>query len=132
MIHYSGMLGYFLTLRQSLLLRDPIIRYAFLAALFANLVNWALMIWAFFFKFAKNDFLILHSTVYFGIDLAGAKYRIFFYPLLGFLFLAVNALLAVIWGKRDVFLSRGTSWFTAGLMFIMLAASGFLVALNLQ
>lgn len=126
------MLGYFLTLRQSLLLRDPIIRYAFLAALLANLANWGLVIWAFFFKFAEKDFLVLHSTVYFGIDLAGAKYRIFFYPLLGALILSVNAFLAVIWGKRDVFLTRGSAWFTVGLSLTLLYASVFLIALNLQ
>lgn len=132
MLRYLRMLAYFLTLRQSLLLRDPIIRYGFLAALLANLVNWGLVVWAFFFKFAEKDFLILHSTVYFGIDLVGAKYRIFFYPLLGLLMLAVNAFLVVLWGKRDIFLTRGSAWFTVGLSLTLMAASIFLVTLNLQ
>lgn len=96
------------------------------------MASWALMLWAYFVKFGFKDYLVLHSTVYFGIDLAGQKYRIFFYPLFGTVVLLANAFIVSRWGKRNVFLARGTAVIDMVTLAVLLAASILLVNLNLQ
>ena len=118
--------------RQSLVFRDLFIKYLFFAAGAGNIASWAIMLWAYFVKFGFKDFLVLHSTVYFGIDLAGPKYRIFFYPLFGTAVLLANAFIVGRWGKRNVFLARGTAMVDIVILAVLLAASIMLVNLNLQ
>ncbi len=126
------MLSYIFSWRQSLVFRDLFIKYLVLAAAAANLASWIIMTWAYFFKFRFKDFLVLHSTVYFGIDLAGSKYRIFFYPFFGAVVILGNVLLISRWGRRNTFLSRGAAFFVAIITGVLLAASILLVNLNLQ
>ncbi len=121
------MLTYLFSVRQSMLFRDPLIRHALWAAGIINILHWGFVLWAYLFFLAGKDFILLHSTIYFGVDLAGFKYRLFFYPFLGLGVSLLNSLLVVVWGKRDVFLARGAGWATVGLQILFLIASIFII-----
>lgn len=51
------------------------------------------------------DFLSLHYNIYFGIDLIGSWYRIFYIPVAGLIFLIINFILIVLLYKKERFLS---------------------------
>lgn len=125
------MLAYFAGLRQSLLFRDPLIKYGYFIGALADLASWALTLWAALTRLSSTEFLALHTTIYFGIDLFGPAYRLFFYPCVGLIIILLNSALAAHWGKRDVFLARSSAAFTAGLEVILFLASFFVVLLNI-
>ncbi|MBI2099107.1 hypothetical protein HYT45_01690 [Candidatus Uhrbacteria bacterium] len=126
------MLAYVLALRQSLLFRDPLIKYGYLIGALFNFASWALLLWFDLFRLGEQKFAALHTTIYFGIDLVGPAYKLFFYPLIGLIIFLVNAGMAGKWGKRDVFLARSSAWITAFLELALFLASLFVVLLNLQ
>ena len=125
------MLAHFAGLRQSLLFRDPSLKYGYLIGALANLASWILLVWAALTRLSSIEFLALHTTIYFGIDLFGPAYRLFFYPFFGLIIILVNSLIVVYWGKRDVFLARSSAAFTAGLEVVLFLASLFVVLLNI-
>ena len=61
-----------------------------ICAFFVNLANWGAI--AYFIR--PVDFpIILHYNVYFGVDVIGAWWQMYFLPLIGLVILCVNAVL---------------------------------------
>lgn len=56
-------------------------------------------------QWSSQDLLILHYNVTTGIDLIGPENRLFIFPILGFLILAINTALAMVIKKERKFLS---------------------------
>lgn len=65
-------------------------QWVFVGSFILNAVNWGLI--AFFIR--PVDFpLILHYNVYFGVDVIGFWWQVYFLPLIGLMILLVNAFL---------------------------------------
>lgn len=76
---------------------SSLIQWVFIGSLLLNLANWAAV--AFFIR--PVDFLIvLHYNVYFGVDLIGSWWQMYFMPLVGLLILLVNADLGYLFYQR--------------------------------
>ena len=64
---------------------------AFLIALLLNLISWALLVWQ---EFRLAGDVILHYTIYFGVDRFGPAWQIFYVPLVGLVVLLINFFLS--------------------------------------
>ncbi len=70
----------------------------FFSALFFNILSWVFLIY--FIKPSAYP-LPLHYNIYFGVDLIGAYSRIFTLPLVGFLIILMNFILAFWFYLKD-------------------------------
>ncbi len=76
---------------------NSLVQWVLIGAIFVNLVNWAIL--AYFIR--PVDFpIILHYNVYFGVDLIGSWWQVFFLPLMGTLILIINLILAYFFFKQ--------------------------------
>jgi len=85
--------------------RDRLIRYTVLAALLLQASLWFLISYKIMPLANELDFFSLHYNIYFGIDLIGSWYRIFYIPVAGLLFLTINLVLIFFLYKKERFLS---------------------------
>lgn len=70
--------------------QSGIVHWVFIGALILNVVNWGLI--AYFIR--PVDFpIILHYNVYFGVDVIGDWWQVYYLPLIGLLILAANTIL---------------------------------------
>jgi hypothetical protein len=77
--------------------RSPLIQWVIIGALFVNIANWGSI--AFFIR--PVDFpVILHYNVYFGVDVIGAWWQIYFLPLIGLVILTVNTVLGYLFYQQ--------------------------------
>ena len=76
---------------------SSLLQWVFIASLALNLGNWLFI--AFFIR--PVDFLIiLHYNVYFGVDVIGSWWQMYFVPFIGLLILLVNAVLGFLFYQR--------------------------------
>lgn len=85
--------------------RDRLIRYNVLVALLLQASLWFLIFFKIMPLVNQLDFLSLHYNIYFGIDLIGSWYRIFYIPVAGLIFLIINIFLIILLYKKERFLS---------------------------
>lgn len=77
--------------------RSGLVHWVLIAALFLNGANWGAI--AYFIR--PVDFpIILHYNVYFGVDVIGPWWQIYFLPLIGFLILIVNTALGYLFYQQ--------------------------------
>lgn len=77
--------------------RSSLVQWVIIAALLVNFADWGVV--AFFIR--PVDFpIILHYNVYFGVDVIGAWWQIYFLPLIGLLILSVNTLLGYLFYQQ--------------------------------
>ena len=70
--------------------QSGIVHWVFIGAFILNLVNWGLI--AYFIR--PVDFpIILHYNVYFGVDVIGDWWQVYYLPLIGLLILLANTIL---------------------------------------
>lgn len=70
--------------------RNGLVHWILIGSLFVNVLNWA----AAFYFIRPVDFpIILHYNVYFGVDILGSWWEVFFLPGVGTFFLIVNFVL---------------------------------------
>ncbi|EKD58795.1 MAG: hypothetical protein ACD_56C00049G0003 [uncultured bacterium] len=68
-------------------------QWVIIGALILNSLNWVMI--AFFIR--PVDFpIILHYNVYFGVDVIGAWWQVYFLPLIGLIILLVNSTLGYL------------------------------------
>lgn len=73
--------------------RSSLVQWMIIGSLFLNVVNWGLI--AFFNR--PVDFpIILHYNVYFGVDVIGAWWQVYFLPLIGLVILLLNSVLGYL------------------------------------
>lgn len=73
--------------------RSGMIQWAMIGAFILNAADWGVL--AFFIR--PVDFpIILHYNVYFGVDLIGDWWQVYFLPLVGLVTLTVNAALGFL------------------------------------
>ncbi len=116
---------------QSFKQRGRFISSGLILSLLLNLANW-LFLYLRLFPLVKNASAIpLHYTVYFGIDLLGPPIRIFLLPLLGFLVILINFILAYRLAPSDKFLSNYLAGATLLIEILLILGSAFLILINL-
>lgn len=77
--------------------RSGLVQWVIIAALLVNITNWGLI--AFFIR--PVDFpIILHYNVYFGVDVIGAWWQVYFLPLIGLVILSVNTVLGYLFYQQ--------------------------------
>ncbi|HAR99835.1 MAG: hypothetical protein US57_C0001G0004 [Candidatus Moranbacteria bacterium GW2011_GWC2_37_73] len=77
--------------------RSALIQWVMICAFFVNLANWGAI--AYFIR--PVDFpIILHYNVYFGVDVIGAWWQMYFLPLIGLVILCVNAVLGYLFYQQ--------------------------------
>ncbi|KKQ53617.1 MAG: hypothetical protein US70_C0001G0021 [Parcubacteria group bacterium GW2011_GWD2_38_11] len=77
--------------------RSSLVQWVFIGALLINALNWGLI--AFFIR--PVDFpIILHYNVYFGVDVIGAWWQMYFLPLIGLVILSVNTVLGYLFYQQ--------------------------------
>ncbi|EKE12081.1 MAG: hypothetical protein ACD_14C00023G0004 [uncultured bacterium] len=79
--------------------RSSLVQWVVIGALILNALNWSAI--AFFIR--PVDFpIILHYNVYFGVDVIGAWWQVYFLPLIGLVILLVNSTLGYLfYGKKE-------------------------------
>lgn len=82
---------------KNLFLREffhsSLVQWMIIGSLFLNVANWGLV--AFFNR--PVDFpIILHYNVYFGVDVIGAWWQVYFLPAIGLIILLINAILGFL------------------------------------
>jgi hypothetical protein len=76
---------------------SALVQWVIIGALLVNLANWGAI--AYFIR--PVDFpIILHYNVYFGVDVIGAWWQIYFLPLIGLAILSVNTVLGYLFYKQ--------------------------------
>lgn len=77
--------------------RSSLVQWVIIGALLINAANWGLI--AYFIR--PVDFpIILHYNVYFGVDVIGAWWQLYFLPLIGLVILSVNAVLGYLFYQQ--------------------------------
>lgn len=118
--------------RYRLLAREArFIRVSLLLAAGLDLLTWGLALWFAVPRLATNPFFALHYTVYFGVDEIGAPWKLLYLPLLGFVILAANALLAIRLYRGERFASAFLSALTLLLQALLLVVTFLTVLLNI-
>lgn len=77
--------------------RSGLVQWMLIASFALNALNWGLII----FYIRPVDFpIILHYNVYFGVDIIGSWWQVYFLPLIGLLILSVNSLLGYLFYQQ--------------------------------
>jgi len=100
------------------------IRWLFIIGLVFNLGLWGMLIFLFRPQEAP---IFLHYNIFFGIDLIGPWWKIFYLPVTGFVILVLNAILSGASFKEDKALSY-TMMSLSILFQAMLMAGAYLIA----
>lgn len=69
---------------------------------------------------ASQEFVALHYTVFFGIDLVGERWNIFVFPAVGLVIISINTLLAWLSYKPVRFASHLLLWGTVTALVLLL------------
>lgn len=96
------MIFYFSSIIKSDFFRQRFIKINLFLSLLLNIFLW------FFLAFKSSGFseiIYLHYNIYFGIDLVGPWYQIFFWPFLGILIFLINFFLGAILFSSEKLLS---------------------------
>lgn len=70
-----------------------VIRVSLVVAFSMNILSWIMFVWFVLPRLANSPFFALHYTVYFGVDLIGAPWRLVTMPLIGLVILLMNTFL---------------------------------------
>ena len=79
--------------------RSALVHWILIGSIVLNFANWCLI--AFFIR--PVDFpIVLHYNVYFGVDVIGAWWQVYFLPLIGLVILLVNSVLGYLfYGQKE-------------------------------
>lgn len=103
-------------------LPDRKIRIAFIISLGLNIASWFIALWAALPYYGKDEFMVLHKTIYFGIDWFGPWHEMLFLPGLGLIFIIFNFFISQYIWRKEGSLSHLLAWSTVFLgAFIVLA-----------
>lgn len=90
----KGRVGHFFTQE---FFKNGLVHWVLIASIFANLVNWGVL--AYFIR--PVDFpIILHYNVYFGVDILGSWWEVYFLSGVGTFFWLINAILSYFFYQR--------------------------------
>ncbi len=108
-------------------IQDKILIILFLLSLFLNLALYLAIYWL--IK-PSLDSLILHYTVYFGIDLIGQWYKLYLMPIVGSFLFLVNFPLALFFYKKEKVASYLLTSVTFLIELFLAVGGGLLIWVN--
>lgn len=111
----------------SSLFKDRASVYSLLFSVLINGASWVLLL---YFIEPQEEPLFLHYNIYFGVDLIGEWYRIFYVPGAALLIILVNFLLSVVICRKDLTAIRIILGTTVVVQIISLISVLFLIRLN--
>lgn len=88
-------------LQKNLFLKDKIILVNLIMSILLALCLIFLLVFKIGFKLNSDSQLFLHYNIYFGIDWIGEWYKIYMYPLFGFLVFLINYSFAIYFYAKD-------------------------------
>lgn len=112
---------------------DLQVRITFVLSLILNILSWLVLyikLQPFSYLTSSGD-IPLHFNVYFGIDIYGKWYQVFILPIFGLLVIILNNSVGYMLFARERLLTLFMVWTQLVLNFILLAASVFIVLLNI-
>jgi hypothetical protein len=78
--------------------KSALMHWVLIGALILNGINWGLI--AFFIR--PVDFpIVLHYNVYFGVDVIGAWWQLYFLPAIGLIILIINTVLGYLFYQKQ-------------------------------
>ncbi len=92
-------------LQKRLFLKDKIILINLIASLLILLSLFFLFIYKIGLSHTAEKQFLLHYNIYYGIDWIGEWYKVFIYPLIGFIILIINFSLSIFFFEKEKFLS---------------------------
>ena len=109
-------------------LRRPLVWATLGVSIILNLIAWVVLL----INISPNpDLIVLHYTLYFGVDKVGQWNEALLIPSLGLLFLIINTPFGLYFEKRSIILSRFFLILIPITQFFVLFAVLFLVIANL-
>jgi len=115
-------------LRKEFFWRDKYNIFFLILAVLINLSSW---IYLYIKIKPQTEPIYLHYNIYFGVDLIGQWYQIFFFPLTGLLVCLINTIISYIIYKREKIVSYIIIGITIFLQTIILAASWLVARQNI-
>ncbi len=107
--------------------KNKILRWNFLLGVFLNLVTWIFLYW----QFAPQvDPVYLRYSVYFGINLIGDWWQVFYGPALGTLVLVLNYVLVLMCSKKSRFAAYFLAFGASAVQLLLIVSCIFLVMIN--
>mgnify|MGYP006306610163 CR=1 FL=1 len=110
-------------------LTDRWFRINLFFGLIANIFIWLFLAWQ---VGDLPDHLFLHYNIYFGVDLVGYWYRLFFLPLAGLLIMLVNFIIAAFFYKKERLLVYFLIFSSSFIQIIIFLAALAIVSINLN
>jgi len=110
------------------LFNNKIARVNLFFSLFLNIFIWFVMLW-----YIRDfpEIIPLHYNIYFGIDLLGPWYQIFFIPVSGLITILANYFLAIIYWQKNILLSYFLIGVTTLIQILLLASALAIIYLSL-
>ena len=93
-----------------------------------NLLTWAYLAWR---MHPQSEPIYLHYTIYFGVDLIGAWYRLYFLPGIGLVAAVANIIFARLLYKRNTMMAYLILWVTGVAQFLLLLGVFLIVQQNI-
>ncbi len=90
------------------------------------------MLWLFIYTQvnSRDDLIFLHYNIYFGVDLIGEWYRLYFMPLLGVVIFFINIVLSILLKKRDNSIRSFIGFVSIGCQCVLLWAAYLIIQQN--
>jgi hypothetical protein len=90
--------------------KNKIVRWNFLLSLLLNFLTWIFLYWQ---VTPQTEPVSLRYNIYFGVNLIGEWWQVFWLPLFGLVFLIINYILTLAFIKKErvpaYFLTYGTT-----------------------
>lgn len=108
-------------------LSDKVNLVSFVLAFLLNLAGWIL---PYFLIKPQAEPIILHYNIYFGVDLIGEWYRIFFLPAIATVLLLINIALGAMNYRKDATISKIFFGGTVIIQLLALISTYLLTSIN--
>ena len=110
------------------LFKDRIFSIFFFVSIFLNILLWIFILWQ--IK-PGADPVYLHYNIYFGIDLIGSYFRLYFMPLSGLIIFLLNAVISAIIYKQEKIISYFLIIISACTQVFLWVATVLIVLINI-
>jgi len=112
---------------MALLPKNKTIRWNFILSSLINLAIWFFLYWQ---VEPRVEPLALRYNIYFGINLIGPWWHVFWWPVLGLLFIVINFSLAKFTVKKNYYLAYFLAYSSTLTQTLLAAISVFAVMIN--
>ena len=108
--------------------RNPIVHWMFIITIFLNVANWVIL---YIFIKPVDLPIILHYNVYFGVDMIGDWWQVYFLPSMGAVFFIINTFLAGFFYEKNERIASYIFLLVAFLIQVgIIIASASVIAIN--